>query len=129
AAFVEVEVQGALMCGYHAAKSIHEELNGKHGFKHYTKWWKDSVEFNSNEYLRVSQGYALVPTYTDDELDYLFGLIENTVLEGTYSQYKTSKLIWDEILKYKNKIKVDKPEIYSKIKKMNTMTLTETFKN
>lgn len=129
AAFVEVEVQGALMCGYHAAKAIQEELNGKHGFKHYTKWWNDSFEFNSDEYLRVSQGYALVPTYTNDELDYLFSLAENTILEGTYSQYKTPKLIWDEILKHKNKIKSEKPEIYSKIKKMNTMTLTETFKN
>ena len=129
AAFVEVEVQGAFMCGYHAGKAIHEELNGKHGFKHYTKWWKNSFEFNSDEYLRVSQGYALVPTYTDDELDYLFGLAENTILEGTYSQYKTPKLIWGEILKHKNKIKNEKPEIYNKIKKMNTMTLTDTFNN
>ena len=129
AAFVEVEVQGALMCGYHAANAISKELKGKNGFETYTNWWKSAFEFNSDEYLLVSQGYALVPTYTDDELDYLFALIENKILEGTYSQYKTPKLIWDEILLHKDKIKSERPIIYEKIKKMNTMTLTDTFKN
>ncbi|CDM68916.1 pyridine nucleotide-disulfide oxidoreductase domain protein [Clostridium bornimense] len=129
AAFVEVEVQGALMCGYHAANAIFKELKGKNGFETYTNWWKSAFEFNSDEYLLVSQGYALVPTYTDDELDYLFALIENKILEGTYSQYKTPKLIWDEILLHKDKIKSERPIIYEKIKKMNTMTLTDTFKN
>lgn len=129
AAFVEVEVQGALMCGYHAAIAINGELQGKNGFENYTKWWNDAFEFNSDEYLLVSQGYALVPTYTDEELDYLFALIENQILEGTYSQYKTPKLIWDSILKHTDRIQKEKPAIYDKIKKMNTMTLTDTFKN
>lgn len=128
AAFVEVEVQGALMCGYHAANAINKELQGKTGFEDYTNWWKDAFEFNSDEYLLVSQGYALVPTYTDDELDYLFALIEEKILEGTYSQYKTPKLIWDAILLHKDKIQNERPAIYEKIKKLNTMTLTDTFK-
>ncbi|MBE6072452.1 MAG: NAD(P)/FAD-dependent oxidoreductase [Clostridium butyricum] len=128
AAFVEVETQGALMCGYHAANAIKEELEGKNGFEKYSDWWKDSFEFNNDDYLLVSQGYALVPTYTDDELDYLFGLVEGEVLEGTYSQYKTPKLIWGSILAHKEKIIAERPEIYSKIEKMNEMTLTDTFK-
>ena len=129
AAFVEVEVQGGLMCGYHGANAVKDELKGKKGFKKYSDWWNKSFEFNSDEYLRVSQGYALVPTYTDDELDYLFASIEDKILEGTYSQYKTPKLIWDAILLKKNKIKKEKPAIYEKIKKMNKMTLTDTFNN
>ncbi|HEX9027508.1 MAG TPA: NAD(P)/FAD-dependent oxidoreductase [Clostridium sp.] len=129
AAFVEVEVQGGFMCGYHAAHAINDELQGKNGFENYTNWWKDAFEFNSDEYLLVSQGYALVPTYTDDEIDYLFALIEDEILEGTYSQYKTPKLIWDAILLHKDKIQSERPIIYEKIKKMNTMTLTDTFKN
>lgn len=129
AAFVEVEVQGGLMCGYYAAKAIYDELQGNNGFENYTNWWKRAFEFNSDKYLLVSQGYALVPTYTDYELDYLFSLIEDQVLEGTYSQYKTPKLIWDAILLHKDKIESEKPAIYEKIKKMNTMTLTDTFNN
>lgn len=129
AAFVEVEVQGGLMCGYYAANAIKKELQGRNGFEEYTNWWKDAFEFNSDEYLLVSQGYALVPTYTDDELDYLFALIEGDILEGTYSQYKTPKLIWNAILLHKDKIERERPSIYEKINKMNTMTLTDTFKN
>lgn len=129
AAFVEVEVQGGLMCGYHAAIAIYEELQGKKGFKGYTNWWRKTFEFNSDKYILVSQGYALVPTYTDDELDYLFALIEDKILEGTYSQYKTPKLIWDAILLHKDKIQSERPVIYEKMKKMNTMTLTDTFRN
>lgn len=128
AAFVEVETQGALMCGYKAANAIKDELDGRNGFEKYSDWWKDSFEFNNDDYLLVSQGYALVPTYTDDELDYLFELVEGEVLEGTYSQYKTPKLIWDSILAHKEKIIVERPEIYAKIEKMNEMTLTNTFK-
>ncbi len=127
AAFVEVEVQGALMCGYHAAKAINSELDGKKGFENYTDWWNESFEFNSDDYLKVSQGYALVPTYTDDELDYLFSLVEGKTLEGTYSQYKTPKLIWDSILQNKDIIQSERPEIFSKILNMNQLTLAGTF--
>lgn len=129
AAFVEVEVQGALMCGYRAAKSVNDELHHLPGFETYTNWWQKSFEFNSDKYLQVAQGYALVPTYTDEELDYLFGLIEDKVLDGTYSQYKTPKLIWGAILQHSEKIKTEKPEVYRKIEKMDEMTLSSTFHN
>ena len=127
AAFVEVEVQGALMCGYHAAKAVNNELDGKNGFEMYSDWWIDSFEFNRDEYLQVSQGYALVPTYSDDELDYLFSLLHGKILEGTYSQYKTPKLIWNSILSNEEQIKIEKPEVFNKIMNMNKLTLASTF--
>ena len=127
AAFVEVEVQGALMCGYHAAKAVNNELDGKNGFEMYSDWWIESFEFNRDEYLQVSQGYALVPTYSDDELDYLFSLLDGKILEGTYSQYKTPKLIWDSILSNEEQIKIEKPAVFSKIMNMNKLTLASTF--
>lgn len=127
AAFVEVEVQGAFMCGFHAANAVKEEIEGNSGFQKYTEWWKKSFEFNSDEYLLVSQGYALVPTYTDEELDYLFGLLEKDLLEGTYSQYKTPKLIWKGIYAHIDQVKKDRPAIYEKMQRNHQMTLTATF--
>lgn len=127
AAFVEVEVQGALMCGYHAAKAVNTELSGNNGFEQYTSWWRESFEFNSDEYLQVSQGYALIPTYSDDEIDYMFSLISDKRLEGTYSQYKTPKLMWDSILEYRSEIKTEKPDLFEKIKKIDQLTLAGTF--
>ncbi len=116
AAYVEIEVQGALMSGFHAGSAVVKELEGKEGFKEYAKWWQNSFEFNTDQYLRVAQGFALVPTYTDDELDYLFSLIGDEVLEGTYNQYKSPKLIWDAIFKHEKVIAGDQPELYEKIK-------------
>jgi digeranylgeranylglycerophospholipid reductase len=127
AAFVEVEVQGALMCGFRAANAVYKELQGEKGFDEYTQWWKESFEFNRDDYLLVSQGYALVPTYSDEEIDYLFALIEGQTLEGTYSQYKTPQLMWDAIMAHREQIKRERPQIYEKIERMNTMMLTATF--
>lgn len=126
AAYVEVEVQGGLMCGFHGAHAVKKEIEGANGFDEYTGWWQDSFEFNGDEYLRVAQGYALSPTYSDDELDYLFALTEDQVLEGTYSQYLSPKLMWDSILRHAEKISRERPKIYEKIKKNRELTLSES---
>ncbi len=85
------------------------------GFAEYTRWWQESFEFNSDDYLQVAQGFALVPTYTDDELDYLFSLIEDEILEGTYNQYKSPRLMWGAFLRHKERIARERPELHRKI--------------
>ena len=115
AAFVEVETQGALMCGYRAANAVVKELSGEKGFKVYTKWWQDSFEFNSSDVMRVAQGFALVPKYSDEELDYLFGLVEGERLQGTYNQYRSPEIMWNAILNHSSKIKSERSELYEKI--------------
>ncbi len=117
AAYVEVEVQGGLMCGFRAGNAVAQELNGYDGFEEYTSWWSESFEFNSNEALRVAQGFVLVPTYTDEEIDYLFSLIQDEVLEGTYNQYKSPRLMWDAILKHSERIAAEYPDIHNKMTK------------
>jgi len=126
-AMVEVEVQGAFLCGHHAAHAVVKELNGENGWDTYTKWWQESFEFNSSDYMQVAQGYALVPVYTDEELDYLFSLIENECLYGTYSQYTTPKLIWNAIHQYDERIQAERPELFAKMQKMNQMSLSDSF--
>jgi digeranylgeranylglycerophospholipid reductase len=127
AAYVEVEVQGALMCGYHAARAVVDELQNKFGFEGYTQWWQRSFEFNSPEALCVAQGYALVPTYTDEEIDYLFALLEDTTLDGAYGQYKAPRLVWDAIMKNRDAIEAERPELAEKFKNNAKMTLADTF--
>ncbi len=116
AAYVEVEVQGGLMCGYHAAAAVADELEGRGGFDRYTQWWQKSFEFNSEQALRVAQGYALVPAYEDDEIDYLFGLVEGRVLDGAYGQYKAPRLMWDAIFEHRDRIARERPALHEKIK-------------
>ncbi len=127
AAYVEVETQGALMCGYHAGNAVVAELNGEEGFRQYSTWWQKSFEFNSDEYLLVAQGYALVPAYADDELDYLFSLIEGQTLDGAYGQYRAPRLMWEAILKHEDRIAKERPALREKIKRNREMTLQGTF--
>ncbi|MCF0112698.1 MAG: FAD-dependent oxidoreductase [Bacilli bacterium] len=122
-AFVEVEVQGAMLCGYHAANAIEKELRGEKGFEEYTEWWLKNFEFNKGQDVSVSQGYALVPFYTDEEIDYLFGLTSGECFYGTYSQYKTPELMWDGILNHAGQIMKEKPAIAEKMHHLFNMSL------
>jgi digeranylgeranylglycerophospholipid reductase len=126
AAFVEVQLQGAFSCGLKAAEAIAGELEGKNGFEQYTKWWLDSFEFNSEGMMRVQQGYALIPVYTDDEIDYLFSLCEGITLDGSWSQYKTPKMIWGTILRDPDRIKRERPALFQKIKSARSNSLQES---
>jgi flavin-dependent dehydrogenase len=115
AAYVEVEMQGALACGFHAGRAAAGELAGQSGFADYTRWWQRSFEFNGEDWMQVAQGFALVPTYTDEELDFLFGLIEDEVLEGTYNQYRSPRLMWGAILRHTERIRAERPALHEKI--------------
>jgi flavin-dependent dehydrogenase len=126
AAFVEVETQGALMCGFYAATAVFMELNSQSGFAQYTQWWQRAFEFNGPDALRVAQGYALVPAYSDDELDYLFGLVEAELLPGSYSQYHTPKYMWDAILAHREQICSERPELLRKIEGSMNLTINDT---
>ena len=128
AAYVEVEVQGGLMCGWHAARAVADELGGKGGFAAYTQWWQRSFEFNSGQALQVAQGYALVPTYEDDEIDYLFSLVEGRVLDGAYGQYKAPRLMWGAIFEHRERIARERPALDAKLNNLAQLTLADAFK-
>lgn len=129
ATFAEVEVQGALMCGYHGGNAVIKELTGEGGFEEYSKWWQDAFEFHRERELvsAVSMLFAAI-IYTDDELDYLFSLVQGQVLDGTYNQWKQHKALWGAFLSQADQIKKARPELYEKLKKFQQMRETMTLK-
>ncbi len=42
-----------------------------------------------------------------------------------YSRYKTPKFMWDGFLSHIDKIKAERPEIYAKIEKLNSMSIDD----
>jgi flavin-dependent dehydrogenase len=126
AAFVEVQAQGGLNCGFRAAEAVKAELEGKNGFEQYAKWWFDSFEFNSEGMMRVQQGYALIPTYTDAEIDYLFSLCEDVTLDGSWSQYKSPQMMWDTMLRDPERIKRERPGLLEKIRSVRSNALQDS---
>jgi digeranylgeranylglycerophospholipid reductase len=115
AAYVEVEIQGALTCGRRAGRAVAREIENGSGFHEYARWWQESFEFNGEDYLQVAQGFALVPVYGDDEIDYLFTLIEGETLPGTYNQYRSPRLLWQAINRHGDRIQRERPELHAKI--------------
>jgi len=120
AALIEVENQGALMCGFKAGNAVYDELNGLAGYKNYVEWWKHSFEFNNPELLK---GMAVIPTlkvgeYSDEDIDYLFSLIDGQDLYGTCSQYRSGKAVWEAILQHRDTIAKEKPVLYEKVQKV-----------
>ncbi|MCP4716444.1 MAG: FAD-dependent oxidoreductase, partial [Deltaproteobacteria bacterium] len=85
AAFVETQMQGALNCGLWAADALEKELDGKPGFDEYTKTWQDTFEFNDDGMMQVQSGYALIPYYTDEQVVYLFSLLDDVTMDGSWS--------------------------------------------
>ncbi len=119
AAHVETLVQGALMCGYHAADAIKKELMGQKGFEAYTTWWNKAFEFNrmdSLEFVKLYGTLSIKGRFADDEIDYLFAMLEGNTLCGNFSQFETPKTLWRELLKMKMKIQEERPEIYEKMR-------------
>jgi flavin-dependent dehydrogenase len=124
AAHVEVLVQGAIMCGYHAAKAVKDELAGKNGFEQYTSWWNEAFEFNRVDALELVKLYgslAMRPKYTDEELDYMFALLEGEVLDGDFSQFEVPKKVWKAILAHKEQIQTERASLFEKIKHIDEL--------
>lgn len=119
AAHIETIVQGALMCGFHAGNAIVKELNGEDGYSEYTSWWNQAFDFNRMDGLQFIQLYGTLgikARFTDDEIDYLFKLLEGKRLCGNFSQFEVPKNLWNAILAYEEKIQDEVPEIYEKVK-------------
>jgi len=126
AAFVETQAQGALSCGVWAADAVAKELEGKKGFEEYTDKWIKAFEFNDDLKTRTVTGFSLIPYYTDDEVEYLFSLLNDVTLDGVWSQYKSPVMMWDAILKNSEKIQREHHEIWKKINKQQAKMLFES---
>jgi flavin-dependent dehydrogenase len=129
AAFIEVENQGAMMCGFQAGNAVCEELNGSDGFKRYVEWWKRSFEFNHPELLKAM---AVLPAievrgYRDEDIDYLFSLVDGEEIYGTCSQYRSGVAVWKAILKHSETIKKERLPLYEKVKGLLDLGLDDIF--
>jgi digeranylgeranylglycerophospholipid reductase len=105
AAPTETWMQGAVACGYQAVKAIEKEREGGHGFREFTAWWQQAFSFIRPSYFKVlSDGYALNRVCTDDEIDYVYRLMGDSV--------GIPAVLIDEKLE---RVKKDRPELYQKL--------------
>jgi len=126
AAFVETQMQGALNCAHWAADALEKELDGKPGFDEYTKTWQETFEFNDDGMMQVQSGYALIPYYSDEQVVYLFSLLDDVVLPGSWSQYASPRMMWNAIHKHDERIQKERPDVWDKIINQQGKTLSDS---
>ena len=122
-AHIEVINQGAMMCGYHGGNAVVDELDGKSGFESYTKWWNGAFEFNCEdpmEQLKVMGALNIKKNLADDEIDYVFSLLEGEKHCGHFNQYEVPKNFWTDVLKHDEEIRKDRPKLYDKMAAIRT---------
>ena len=122
-AHIEVINQGALMCGFHGGNAVADELDGKSGFESYTKWWNGAFEFNCEdrmEQLKVFGALNIKKTLADDEIDFLFSLLEGEKHCGHFNQFEVPKNFWTDVLKHDEEIRKERPALYDKMAAIRT---------
>ena len=109
-----------------AADALEKELDGKPGFEEYTKTWQETFEFNDDGMMQVQSGYALIPYYTDEQVVYLFSLLDDVTMDGSWSQYASPRMMWNEIHKHDERIQQERPDVWEKIINQQGKTLEDS---
>ena len=123
AAFMEVDNQGALMCGFNAAKAAFKEIEGEKGFAEYSDFWNEYFEFNDESLLNpIIKGFGF-SVFSDDEIDYLFSITKNELFSGYVNHFTIGRVILNIFIEKLPVIRKERPEIGEKleafVKKIN----------
>ena len=65
--------------------------------------------------LKVMGALNIKRTLEDDEIDYVFSLLENEKHCGHFNQFEVPKNFWTDVLKHDEKIRKDRPSLYEKM--------------
>ena len=129
AAFIEVFVQGALMYGFRAAKAAAKELKEGHGFTEYVDYWKTSFGYNQPGRIEDSCRMALgMLAMEDEELDYLFALLEPHTIKSYYDEFGYPRLIMSGIMSRIDKIRQEQPDLARKFEMLHEGNMEEIIK-
>jgi len=116
---VETWIQGAIACGYQAAKAILKELNGQKGYPEYIAWWQKAFFFNDPRYFeRIIKNRALSVICSDEEVDYIFQLFQDKRVVPTLAIARNPELIKDERPDLYKKIRFNLDEMMKKIEQL-----------
>jgi flavin-dependent dehydrogenase len=113
----EIEITAALMCGWHAGNAIASALNenkiSSEGISGYLQWWNQEC-LDSHDHSTYLRNYALCFLLTNEEIDYLFDLIQVT-LPALFNPYRGLDVLGQELAKSMDRIQREKPEIAQKL--------------
>ena len=123
ASFQEVENQGAIMCGFQAARAVAAAAKGEEGFNRYNTFWQKSFEFNDPAILKTTWKTFIFGQLGNDNLDYLYSLSEGKMLEGYVNHFTCGSVIFDFVTSQLPRIERERPALAEKIKQFEHFSI------
>ena len=121
----EVEITGALLCGWKAAHAVTIALADnkikREGIESYIEWWKMSLtdRHDFREYLRP---FTMPVVMSNEDIDFIFNSVRET-LAPTLHAFTGGEILSREIQKLMPMVQKKKPKVFEKIIKFGTTPL------
>ncbi|KPJ57870.1 MAG: hypothetical protein AMJ42_04250 [Deltaproteobacteria bacterium DG_8] len=121
----EIEITGAILCGWNAANAITVALADnkicREGIENYIEWWKRSIvdRHDFTDYLRP---FTMPVILNNEEIDFLFNSVKGP-LKSTLHAFTGGEILTAEIQKLIPMIQQRKPRLLEKIVKFGTTPL------
>jgi flavin-dependent dehydrogenase len=111
----DVLIHGALVCGYHAGNAVAKALTHgvETGLQEYRTFWQNSIEFIKHP--KRSSPRSFDKYFTEEEMDYLFKLIDNELFPGVMNSFKNFEATAGAILKHQDIIQRENSALFTKI--------------
>ncbi|MFC1670547.1 hypothetical protein ACFL20_09145 [Spirochaetota bacterium] len=128
-AMQEVDIQGALACGFRAANAVHDEINGINGFDNYTEWWQGAFEFNQSDdpMKHLAKGFGLFALGAE-VLDYWFSLTENDMMNAFIDHNNLGAFLEAGFNNHRSTIEKERPHIAKTLDEYFGISAEEAYK-
>ena len=123
---VEAECTGSMMCGVKAAHAIttafrDNKLN-REGVKSYITWWEDTFPKGEN-YRDIITLFGLFELLKEEDVNYLFSLLDEKPLEVTLNPYRANQVINGVLMQKMAQIQKENPQFMAKLQAAATIPL------
>ena len=123
---VEAECTGSMMCGVKAAHAIttafrDNKLN-REGVKNYITWWENTFPKGEN-YRDIITLFGLFELIEEEDVNYLFSLLDEKPLEVTLNPYRANQIINGVLTQKIGQIQKENPQFMTKLQAAATTPL------
>ena len=123
---VEAECTGSMMCGVKAAHAVttafrDNKLN-REGVKSYITWWEDTFPKGEN-YRDIISLFGLFELLKEEDVNYLFSLLDEKPLEVTLNPYRANQIINGVLMQKMPQIQKENPQFMAKLQAAATIPL------
>ena len=81
----------------------------------WTLWPQYEATASSGSSRKVFGALNIKKTLADDEIDYVFSMLEGERHCGHFNQFEVPKNFWTDVLKHDKEIRKDRPALYEKM--------------